>query len=118
MLHVLAHSFSFIKTEDAPVFGAEQAATSTPIERRLGDDGVGYSWAEFESYYFDADMAAEIWEAAEVVAAPEPISPRFEPALSFGSLLTRHLASIPCMRRESSWRRSLISLLMGITSND
>ena len=34
----------------------------------------------FESYYFNADMSAEIWEAAEVVAAPEPISPRFEPA--------------------------------------
>ena len=60
----------------------EHAASSTPIERRLGDDGVGYSWAEFESYYFDADMAAEIWEAAEIVAAPEPTpiltSPRFE----------------------------------------
>ena len=41
--------------------------------------GWGYSWAEFESYYFDTDMAAEIWEAAEVAAAPEPISPRFEP---------------------------------------
>ena len=83
MLHVLAHSFSFIKTEDAPVFGAEQAATSTPIERRLGDDGVGYSWAEFADYYFDVDLAAAIWEAAEVDAAPEltPIltSPRFEP---------------------------------------
>lgn len=57
----------------------EQAASSTPIETRLTADGVAYSWAEFESYYFDADMAAEIWEAAEVVAAPEPISPRFEP---------------------------------------
>ena len=66
MLHVLAHSFSFIKTEDAPVFGAEQAATSTPIERRLGDDGVGYSWAEFADYYFDVDLAAAIWEAAEL----------------------------------------------------
>jgi hypothetical protein len=49
----------------------EQAASSTPIETRLAADGVAYSWAEFESYYFDADMAAEIWEAAEVVAAPE-----------------------------------------------
>ena len=58
----------------------EQAASSTPIETRLTADGVAYSWAEFDSYYFDADMAAEIWEAAEVVAAPEPISPRFEPA--------------------------------------
>ena len=57
----------------------EQAASSTPIETRLTADGVAYSWAEFKSYYFDADMAAEIWEAAEVVAAPEPISPRFEP---------------------------------------
>ena len=47
----------------------EQAASSTPIETRLAADGVAYSWAEFESYYFDADMAAEIWEAAEVVAA-------------------------------------------------
>ena len=46
----------------------EQAASSTPIETRLTADGVAYSWAEFESYYFDADMAAEIWEAAEVVA--------------------------------------------------
>ena len=49
----------------------EQAASSTPIET-LAADGVAYSWAEFESYYFDADMAAEIWEVAEVVAAPEP----------------------------------------------
>ena len=58
----------------------EQAARST-IERRLGDDGVGYAWTEFESY-FDVDIAAAIWEAAEVDAAPEPtqilISPRFE----------------------------------------
>ena len=60
----------------------EQAASSTPIETRLTADGVAYSWAEFESYYFDADMAAEIWEAAEVDDAPEPTpiltSPRFE----------------------------------------
>jgi len=34
-------------------------------------DGVilAYTWAEFENYYFDADMAAEIWEAALVVVA-------------------------------------------------
>jgi hypothetical protein len=56
----------------------EQAASATPIETRVAPDGVGYTWAEFESY-FDADIAAAIWEAAEVVAAPEPISPRFEP---------------------------------------
>ena len=59
----------------------EQAASATPIETRVAPDGVGYSWAEFESY-FDADIAAAIWEAAEVDAAPKPtqilISPRFE----------------------------------------
>ncbi len=42
---------------------------------------MGYTWAEFESY-FDAEIAAAIWEAAEVDAAPEPTpiltSPRFE----------------------------------------
>ena len=51
------------------------------IETRVAPDGVGYTWAEFENY-FDADIAAAIWEAAEVDAAPEPtpilISPRFE----------------------------------------
>ena len=45
----------------------EQAASATPIETRIAPDGVGYSWAEFETV---------------VVAAPEPtlilISPRFE----------------------------------------
>ena len=59
----------------------EQAASATPIETRVAPDGVGYTWAEFESY-FDADIAAAIWEAAEVDAAPEPTpiltSPRFE----------------------------------------
>jgi hypothetical protein len=43
---------------------------------------VGYTWAAFESN-LDADISAAIWEAAEVVAAPEPTpiltSPRFEP---------------------------------------
>ena len=60
----------------------EHATSSTPIETRLADDGVGYTWAEFENFYFDAKLAAEIWEAAQVVAPPEPtpesISPRFE----------------------------------------
>jgi len=55
----------------------EQAASSTPIETRLAADGVGYTWAEFESY-FDASLAAEFWEADQVVAAPEPT-----PELSF-----------------------------------
>ena len=49
----------------------EQAASATPIETRVAPDGVGYTWAEFQSY-FDADIAAAIWEAAEVDAAPEP----------------------------------------------
>ena len=49
----------------------EQAASATPIETRVAPDGVGYTWTEFESY-FDADIAAAIWEAAEVDAAPEP----------------------------------------------
>ncbi len=52
-----------------------------PIEMRVAPDGVGYTWAEFENY-FGADIAAAIWEAAEVDAVPEPtpilISPRFE----------------------------------------
>ena len=60
----------------------EHAASPTPIETRLADDGVGYTWAEFENFYFDAKLAAEIWEAVQVVAPPEPtpesISPRFE----------------------------------------
>ena len=59
----------------------EQATSATPIETRVAPDWVGYTWAEFENY-FDADMAAAIWEAAEVDAAPEPTpiltSPRFE----------------------------------------
>ena len=59
----------------------EQAASATPTETRVAPDGVGYTWAEFESF-FDPDIAAAIWEAAEVDAAPEPTpiltSPRFE----------------------------------------
>ncbi len=45
---------------------------------RIGDDGVGHTWAEFADYYFDVDLAAEIWAAAQVAVAPDPISPRFE----------------------------------------
>ena len=75
----------------------EQAARATPIETRVAPDGVGYSWAEFESY-FDADIATAIWEVV-VVAAPEPtlilISPRFE----LGSY-----RSGPC--GHDTWRRS------------
>ena len=121
IIFAFAHSAtSTTETTVAPVVVAmEHAATSTPMETRLGDDGVGYTWAEFESYYFDAKLAAEIWEAAEVVAAPEPISPRFEPGSIVRVLAdTTPVVSIPSMLRESLWRRSLISLLMGITSND
>ncbi len=80
--------FSFLhicQTDNAApvdVVVVEQAASATPIETRVAPDGVGYTWAEFESY-FDADIATAIWEAAEVDAAPEPTpiltSPRFEP---------------------------------------
>ena len=49
----------------------EQATSATPIKTRVAPDGVGYTWAEFESY-LDANIAA----------APEPTpiltSPRFE----------------------------------------
>ena len=61
----------------------EHTASSTPIETRLAADGVAYSWAEFESYYFNADMAAEIWEALEVVAVP--LSPLLIPAIFLSS---------------------------------
>ncbi len=56
----------------------EQSTSATPIETRVAPDGVGYTWAEFADYYFDVNLAAEIWAAAAVAAAPEPISPRFE----------------------------------------
>lgn len=56
----------------------EQAATSTSIEKRLCNDEVRYTWAEFKDYD-DIFLAAEIWEAVLVVATPELISPSFEP---------------------------------------
>ncbi len=66
----------------------EQAASATPTETRVAPDGFRYSWAEFENY-FDADIAAAIWEAADVDAAPEPtplLVSNWD--LSFGSLRT------------------------------
>ena len=66
----------------------EQAARST-IERRLGDDGVGYAWTEFVDYYDDVDVAAAIWDTAQVVVAPE--TPRFEP----GSIVRVHPDTTP-----------------------
>jgi len=53
----------------------------------VAPDGVGYTWAEFESY-FDADIAAAIREAAEVDAAREPNSPRFDLTIDQGSILS------------------------------
>ena len=74
----IAFYFHSFHSSAVPV---EHAASSS-IERRVAPDGIAYSWAEFDNY-FDADMAAEIWEAAQVVAPPEPAptltSPRFEP---------------------------------------
>ena len=64
---------SYCQTDNAApvdVVVVEQAASATPIKTRVAPDGMRYTWAEFESY-FDADIAAAIWEAAEVVAAPE-----------------------------------------------
>ena len=55
--------------------------------RRVAPDGVGYTWAEFDSY-FDADITAAIWEAAEVAAASEPNSPRFDLPIDQGSILS------------------------------
>ena len=51
----------------------EQAASATPTETRVAPDGVGYTWAECESYFFDANLAVEFWEAAQVVDAPESL---------------------------------------------
>ena len=63
----------------------EQAASATPTETRVAPDGFRYSWAEFENY-FDADIAAAIWEAAEVDAAPEPTSILTSPRFELGSI--------------------------------
>ena len=38
---------------------------STLIETRLGDDGVGYTWAEFSDYFTDVNAAAFYWESAK-----------------------------------------------------
>jgi hypothetical protein len=65
---------------------AEEAATSTPIETRLGDDGVGYTWEDFVDYYDDAETAVQMWEAAQVVA-PEPTLVSTSPCLEPGSLV-------------------------------
>ena len=119
------NSFYFPDAADAAapivVKPVEQAASATPTETRVAPDGVGYTWTEFESY-FDADIAAAIWEAVDVDAAPEPTpsldSPRFELGSIVRVLADTTPVCIPGTLRESLWRRSLISLLMGITSND
>ena len=60
----------------------EQTASPPTIESRVAADGMRYTWTEFMDYYDNADIATEMWEAAEVDAAPEPTpiltSPRFE----------------------------------------
>jgi hypothetical protein len=62
--NVLLSSYFCQTDNDAPVdVVVEQAASSTPIETRFAADVVGYTWAEFESY-FDANLAAEFWKAA------------------------------------------------------
>ena len=54
---------------------------------RFAPDGLRYSWAEFENY-FDTDIAAEMWAVAQVAAASEPNSPRFDLPNSQGSILS------------------------------
>jgi len=63
---IIIHKFSFQKEAPAPVVRVE-----TPRQASLPMDGVilAYMWAEFENDYFDADMAAEIRDAAWVVVA-------------------------------------------------
>ena len=48
---------------------------------------MGYTWAECESYFFDANLAVEFWEAAQVVAAPESL---LSPALFLSSWAPSH----------------------------
>ena len=73
-------------------------AASSSIERRVAPDGIAYSWAEFDNY-FDADMAAEIWEAAQVVAPP-----RARAYLDLSSFRTGLHRSGPC--RQDTWHPS------------
>ncbi len=59
----------------------EQAASLTPIETRPAADGVGYTWAEVESY-FDANLAAEFWGLLRLLLL---LSPLLSPALFLSS---------------------------------
>jgi len=45
----------------------------SPPETSFAADG--WRWAEFENYYFDADMAADIWEAAYIAASSSNWAP-------------------------------------------
>jgi len=56
---ILIHKFSFQTEAPAPVVRVEISARD-----KLRCRWMAYTWAEFENYYFDADMAADIWEAA------------------------------------------------------
>ena len=83
----------------APVVVAiEQAASPQTIESRVAADGMRYTWTEFMDYYDNADIATEMWEAAQDVAPPEPAqtltTPRFEP----GSIVRVLAATTPGVR--------------------
>ena len=84
----IAFYFHYFHSSAVPV---ENAASSS-IETRVAPDGIAYSWTEFENY-FDADMAAEIWEAAQVVAPPEPAQTLTSPSFRLSSLSLLHASS-------------------------
>ena len=88
MFELCVNSFYFPDAA-APIVvkPVEDAASSTPVETRLAADGVAYTWAEFESYYFDADMAAEIWDAAQVNASLDLVKNLTTPRFELGSIV-------------------------------
>jgi len=98
--HKCYHSYNTFQTEAvAPVVVAiEQAASPPTIESRVAADGMRYTWTEFMDYYDNADIATEMWEAAQDVAPPKPAqtltSPRFEP----GSIVPVLAATTPGVR--------------------
>ena len=68
-IHIVTCLLTFIsvKTEDVPV-----VRVAAPVEFRFAADGVSYTWTEFLDYYDHDDIAAEMWEAAQGFAPPEP----------------------------------------------
>jgi hypothetical protein len=64
-----------------PPFLGTSPLPPTPEVKRLGEDGVAYTKAEFDEYYGDLDTALQFWTAADGVAlaaAPKPLE-RFAP---------------------------------------